>query len=110
MYFGHQEIFRNTIDLRCYWYINIIVRVLFYMNSITNPILFNCLSTKFRVGMRGIFKFNAKAGSKVEALNRAHSIRLLPVHNQRRFKEKILISSGIAKIRENDEKKVKFTI
>ena len=60
--------------------------------------------------MRGIFKFNAKAGSKVDALNRAHSIRLLPTSNQHRYKEKILISSAIAKIRENDEKKVKFTV
>ena len=55
MLFGHQRSFRSVIRLREYWYINIIMRNFFYMNSSINPILFNALSTKFRNGCRNLF-------------------------------------------------------
>lgn len=55
MLFSHKVAFRHVIKLREYWYINIIMRDFFYMNSSVNPILFNILSAKFRAGCRNLF-------------------------------------------------------
>ncbi len=52
MFFGHSQWFMEIITLRRYFYINIITRILFYGNSMMNPILYNCLSTRFRKGFR----------------------------------------------------------
>jgi hypothetical protein len=52
MFFGHLQWFQEIITLRRYFYINITTRILFYGNSMMNPILYNCLSTKFRKGFR----------------------------------------------------------
>jgi hypothetical protein len=72
MFFGHKPAFRNVITLRRFWYINVFVRVLFYVNSIINPIFFNCLSRKFRLTLKNLLifkllfncKWNAAATSK----------------------------------------------
>lgn len=45
--YGHSDYMRN-LQLREYWYISITMRILFYTNSSINPILYNCLSKKFR--------------------------------------------------------------
>lgn len=64
MFFGHHASFRRVIQLREYWIINITLRILFFTNSFINPILFNCLSTKFRRGFRHVF--SSKRLSRVE--------------------------------------------
>lgn len=50
--FGSEPYFIRTIQLRQYWYINILCRVLFYLNSSINPILYNWFSKKFRINFR----------------------------------------------------------
>lgn len=58
MFFGHKPAFPRIINLRTFWYINVTSRILFYINSSINPILYNSLSLKFRHSFRnlGIFK------------------------------------------------------
>jgi hypothetical protein len=52
------------IRLREFWYIQITLRILFYTNCSINPILYNCLSKKFRNSFRRILgQCGKKAGS-----------------------------------------------
>jgi hypothetical protein len=46
--FGDKPWFNKHIRLREYWYISITCRILFYLNSSVNPILYNWFSKKFR--------------------------------------------------------------
>jgi hypothetical protein len=48
IFFGESPTFTRYIGLREYWYIQITVRILFYLNSSINPILYNWFSKKFR--------------------------------------------------------------
>jgi hypothetical protein len=59
MFFGHKPAFPRIVNLRTFWYINVTSRILFYINSSINPILYNSLSLKFRHSFRnlGIFKY-----------------------------------------------------
>lgn len=49
---GSEPYFTKTIQLRQYWYINISCRILLYLNSSINPILYNWFSKKFRLNFR----------------------------------------------------------
>lgn len=65
MFIGHKPYFPKLINLRNYWYLSITFRIFFYTNSFINPILYNCLSKRFRNGFKklSIFKicFHDKA-------------------------------------------------
>lgn len=49
---GSEPYFTRALALRHYWYINIFCRILFYLNSSINPILYNWFSKKFRINFR----------------------------------------------------------
>ena len=51
--------FFQFITFKMYWYFNITSRIFFYLNNSINPILYNCLSKKFRTSFKKllIFKF-----------------------------------------------------
>lgn len=49
---GSEPYFTRAIRLRQYWYINVFCRILFYLNSSINPILYNWFSKKFRINFR----------------------------------------------------------
>jgi hypothetical protein len=55
MFFAHEPFFTRIITLRTYMYINITTRIFFYMNSSINPILYNCLSKKFKRCFKKLF-------------------------------------------------------
>ena len=67
-FFAHRAWFPRVINLRTYWHINIACRTLFYANSSINPLLYNCLSKKFRAGFRRLaivqLLFNRKSANK----------------------------------------------
>lgn len=46
--FSHHTIFLSHVGIREYWYISVTCRILFYLNSSINPILYNWFSKKFR--------------------------------------------------------------
>jgi hypothetical protein len=53
-----------NIRLREFWYIQITLRILFYTNCSINPILYNCLSKKFRNSFRRILgRCGCKSGT-----------------------------------------------
>lgn len=52
MFIGHKKYFTRVIRLRHYWYINIVARAFFYLNSSINVLLYYRFSTKFRFGFR----------------------------------------------------------
>jgi len=54
MFFAHKPSFTEIINLRTYMYVSVTVRIFFYMNSSINPILYNCLSKKFRSSFKRI--------------------------------------------------------
>ena len=49
--------FFSFIGFKRYWYINVTVRNFFYLNSSINPILYNCLSQKFRKSFKKLCIF-----------------------------------------------------
>lgn len=49
--------FYEKLTFRYYWYINITARIFFYLNSSINPILYNCLSKKFRSSFKKLLLF-----------------------------------------------------
>jgi hypothetical protein len=49
--------FYAQIGLNNYWFINITVRIFFYLNSCINPLLYNCLSLKFRESFKRLLIF-----------------------------------------------------
>jgi len=57
IFFAHEPFFTRIITLRTYMYINITTRIFFYMNSSINPILYNCLSKKFKKCFKKLFLF-----------------------------------------------------
>ena len=57
MFYGHKDAFREVIKLKIYWFINITVRILFYINSSINPLLYNWLSAKFRFNFKKLIFF-----------------------------------------------------
>ena len=64
MLIGNTQYIRR-LKLREYWYISITLRILFYTNSTINPILYNCLSRKFRQSFKRIlYIFVQKRGGK----------------------------------------------
>lgn len=50
--FGNKKSFYDLINLRQYWYISVSCRILFYLNSSVNPILYNWFSKRFRKNFR----------------------------------------------------------
>jgi hypothetical protein len=54
MFFAHKPSFTEIINLRTYMYVSVTARIFFYMNSSINPILYNCLSKKFRSSFKRI--------------------------------------------------------
>ena len=56
IFFGNNSNFLRYIGLRQYWYISISTRILFYLNSSINPILYNWFSKKFRKTFRKVVK------------------------------------------------------
>jgi hypothetical protein len=45
------------VGFKRYWYINVTMRIFFYLNSSINPILYNCLSLKFRISFKKLWIF-----------------------------------------------------
>lgn len=74
MFFGHHASFRRVIQLREYWLINITLRIFFFTNSFINPILFNCLSTKFRRGFKNVFNSKRLSTIDMDQVNK-YSVR-----------------------------------
>ena len=70
-FFGHRPAFLRVIQLRQYWYISITCRILFYANSSVNPILYNCLSKKFRDSFKRLYIFRVCFGKEIEEAERA---------------------------------------
>nr|QVK45670.1 G protein-coupled receptor [Proales similis] len=54
MYGTSIEGFFKSLEYNHYWFINITTRIFFYLNSSINPILYNCLSKKFRTYCKGL--------------------------------------------------------
>ena len=52
MFLSHKKGFIQIITLKDYWYINITVRIFFYIHSSINPILYNFLSADFRTSLK----------------------------------------------------------
>ncbi len=59
MFLGHRAEFMSIVTLKIYWFVNIIVRTLFYVNSSINPLLYNWLSAKFRSNFKKIIHRNS---------------------------------------------------
>nr|QVK45671.1 G protein-coupled receptor [Proales similis] len=63
LFYSHQDWFREKISLRTYLLVSITTRLLFYTNSFVNPILYNCLSKKFRKSFRNLLTCQVKSTS-----------------------------------------------
>jgi hypothetical protein len=57
MFFGSTPWFLDVIQFKQYWYVSITCRIFFYANSSLNPILYNCLSKKFRQSFKRLYLF-----------------------------------------------------
>nr|QVK45673.1 G protein-coupled receptor [Proales similis] len=64
--FAHKPKFIQIISLRSYMLINVITRSFFYLNSAINPVLYNCLSKKFRDGFRSLYFFRLICGRSTQ--------------------------------------------
>ena len=69
MCFGSRTWFLRVIQFEQYWYISITCRIFFYANSSLNPILYNCLSKKFRNSFKRLFLFKIFFAKNVAEAN-----------------------------------------
>ena len=86
MCFGSRPWFLRVIQFKQYWYISITCRVFFYANSSLNPILYNCLSKKFRQSFKRLwlFKYFFKSASQTNPEFRSKKSNTCSISEQTR--------------------------
>ena len=65
--------FYQKLTFKAYWYLNITARIFFYLNSSTNPILYNFLSKKFSKSFKSLLIFRICFPKEKTQLKRSKS-------------------------------------